>query len=109
MSNHLPAAELGVGRRRIPARRDATPSPVGALPGLSVSDFSGLCPVARECDFPEMPAKATPLRAARPGCPQGLRLEIALIIRELARAAVRREDRRALKADAAAEEEDISK
>lgn len=56
-----------------------------------------------------MPAKATPLRVARPGCPQGLRLEIALIIQEFARAAVRREDRRALKADTAAEEEDTGK
>jgi hypothetical protein len=63
----------------------------------------------RERGFLEMPAMATPLRVARPGSPQGLRPEIALIIEELARAAVRREDRRALKADTAAEEEDTSK
>lgn len=36
--------------------------------------------------------RPTPLSAAR--CPQGLRPEIARIIEELARAAVRREDRR---------------
>jgi hypothetical protein len=38
-------------------------------------------------------ARPGPLNAAR--CPQGLRPEIARIIEELARAAVRREDRRA--------------
>jgi hypothetical protein len=51
---------------------------------------------------------ATRLHVGRPGSPQGLRPEIALIIEELARAAVRRQDRHALKA-ATAEGQDDSK
>jgi hypothetical protein len=56
-----------------------------------------------------MAAMPTPLRVGRPGSPQGLRLEIALIIEELARAAVRREDRRALNATTPVEKENARK
>jgi hypothetical protein len=85
--------------RRIPAR----------VPRLDVIDAKTplRLAVAAALAYP-VPAMATLPHVGRPGPPQGLRPEIALIIEELARAAVRRQDRHALKA-ATAEDQDNSK